>query len=249
MISGGSRGLGRTLAEQFLSYSAHVIILDIIEPEPSLYNDVEFFKIDFNDIGAIEKFVSEHSEIFRSIDMLVNNARGARVKSGLEETAKSLQDKFAVGVTTPMLLAQAFINARAFEQKKPGTIVNISSISAQRVSDEPAGYHIAKAGIESLTRYLAVHGGKYQVRVNAVAPGFIVQPQHLDRYYSKDNEDYRRKAESAHPIVGVGFAQDVANLVMFLSSEMAKFMTGQVLVLDGGLGLRDGWAQANIKSE
>jgi NAD(P)-dependent dehydrogenase (short-subunit alcohol dehydrogenase family) len=100
---------------------------------------------------------------------------------------------------------------------------------------------MAKAAIENMTRYIAKHGGKYNIRMNAIAPGFIVQDEHLERFYSDDNVAFRTIANEIHPLKSIGNSDDIANMVLFLSSEKSKFINGQTIIIDGGLTIQDSW--------
>lgn len=120
-----------------------------------------------------------------------------------------------------------------------GSIVNIGSIAAFMACHESPIYHVAKGGLLQMTRYLAVEAGPYGVRVNAVLPGFIVQDEHLTRYASANNERYREIAEFSHPLRRVGSAEDVSNAVLFLCSSGAHFISGQTVVVDGGLSIQE----------
>jgi 3-oxoacyl-[acyl-carrier protein] reductase len=141
-------------------------------------------------------------------------------------------------------LSQQLIDHATKSPESPRSIINISSTSARYISAESASYHTTKAALESLTRYLAVYAGKYNVRVNAIAPGFIVKDEHRERFNSKDNDAYRSTALAVHPVGRIGSIDDVANMVAFLLSHASTFMTGQTLAIDGGLTLKDGFANA-----
>ena len=117
------------------------------------------------------------------------------------------------------------------------------------VSLEDAAYHVVKAGLASVSRYLAVYGGPHGVRVNTVVPGFIVQDEHQQRFSRGSNSDFRSRAEAIHPLRRVGTSDDVADAVAFLCSPAAKFITGQEIVVDGGLTVQDGWLSATLLTE
>jgi len=244
IVVGGSRGLGRFIAEEYLKSGGQVIIFDREVPEETIRDMVKFVQIDLEGICRDRRLPEEVLELLSSADILINNVRGERGNSFLNETADSVMKAVNVGMTAPLLISQIFISLSAHPASEK-SIVNISSIASQRVGEESAGYHATKGGVESITRYLAVHAGPMGIRVNAVAPGFIVQPEHLKRFYSEGNIEYRDVAERCHPVGRVGTASDVTDVVLFLSSSRAGFVTGQTIVIDGGLGLRDGWAQAN----
>ena len=122
------------------------------------------------------------------------------------------------------------------------SIITISSVSGNLVSNESPSYQISKAALIHLNRYLAVFCGPKGIRANAILPGFIVQDEHRDKFSSiePDQEKFKSIVNSLHPLSGgPGYANDVANAVIFLASNEAKFITGQEIVVDGGLTIQD----------
>lgn len=92
-----------------------------------------------------------------------------------------------------------------------------------------------------MTRYIAAEAGPYGVRVNSVIPGFIIKDEHQERYQRDDNQEFRDRVNSIHPVRKAGCADDVANAVAFLCSDAASFITGTELVVDGGMTIQDQW--------
>ncbi len=141
-----------------------------------------------------------------------------------------------------MLKAAFFLSQGAIKvmkTKKKGVIINISSISGRYISSESPSYHMAKAGLIQMTRYLAKHAGPLGIRTNAVAPIFIVQDEHIPKYTSQENKNYKEFAEKCHPLGLIGKSSDITKAIMFLSSDAAYFINGEILYLDGGLTLQD----------
>ncbi|MBR9791085.1 MAG: SDR family oxidoreductase [Gammaproteobacteria bacterium] len=243
MITGGSNGIGAHIAQRLLSAGAQVIIVDLSAPENELPDNAWFYHCDLSSEQAISALF-ELPACRSGIDYLINTARGPRGVEPLAESSDSFEAGLGVSLKAPLLLSQHFIHQAGDSLTgQHRAIINISSVCAQWVAKESASYHIAKAGIESLTRYLAVFAGAKGIRVNAVAPGFIVADVYQQRFMADDNESYRQKAFQAHPVNRVGTEQDVADAVLFLASPAAKFITGQTLTVDGGLNLKDGWHQ------
>ena len=195
----------------------------------------------------ITGLIDEITTTYGDIDVLVNNARAKDNALPLHETLENFTANVDIGLLAPLLASQSFVNhikSTSSRHRQGSVIINISSIAASSVSKESASYHIIKAGLESLTRYLAVYAGDSGVRVNAIAPGFIVQDEHEKRFMSASNRDYKEMAESAHPLKTVGNSQDVANVSIFLASNASRFITGETISVSGGLNLRDNWAMS-----
>ena len=128
-----------------------------------------------------------------------------------------------------------------------GIIINVSSVVSTHICSEPADYHVSKAGFNQLTKYLAFYAGPKGVRVNAVAPGLIVKEEGKDRF-EKDSLK-KSRLEWCHPLRKAGDSSDVANAICFLASDLSKFITGQVLVVDGGLTIAEPGFLVNKFSE
>lgn len=140
------------------------------------------------------------------------------------------------------LKAAFFASQEAIKQMSKnggGVIINISSVASDLVCQESPAYHVAKAGINQMTRYLAMHAGAYNIRVNSVVPGFIIQDENMNRYSDELNTHYKKIAEFCHPIGHTGTSADVAEAVFFLCSPQSKFITGQSIVVDGGLIIQE----------
>jgi 3-oxoacyl-[acyl-carrier protein] reductase len=164
---------------------------------------------------------------------LVNNARAGLRTGLLEETEENWEEGLSVGLRASFFASQEAV--RSMSKTGGGSIVNISSVGALATCHESASYHVAKAGLLQMTRYLSDHAGKYNVRTNAVIPGFIVKDENRARFEEKGNMHYKKIAEFCHPMGKVGASDDVAKVVLFLCSTDASFISGQYIVVDGGL--------------
>ena len=211
VVTGGARGIGKCIAEEFKRLGATVMIIDILE------NDC--FVGDLADKETLERFaakvISEHGRV----DYLINNAAPKSV--GI--TSCSYEDfEYAqrVGVTAPFYLSKLF--APYFGNG--ASIVNISSSRDRMSQPETESYTAAKGGIASLTHAMAVSlAGK--VRVNSISPGWI------DNSYTV----YEGSDATQQPAGRVGNPLDIANMVLYLCSDMAGFITGENICIDGGM--------------
>ena len=211
VITGGARGIGKCIAEQFLAAGATVCVIDLLE------ND--YFVGDLSDKSALEKFAEKVIADYGHVDYLINNA--APKFAGI--TSCSYEDfEYAqrVGVTAPFYLSKLFMPYFA----DGASIVNISSSRDRMSQPESESYTAAKGGIHALTHAMAVSlGGK--VRVNSVSPGWI------DNAYTV----YEGADAVQQPAGRVGNPLDIANMVLYLCSDMAGFITGENICIDGGM--------------
>ena len=175
--------------------------------------------------------VAATSRLTGGIDVLVNNARAGRRLGLLEETEENWDQALAVGLKAAFFASQATI--RLMAERGGCRIVNVASVAAIQATLESPSYHASKSGLLHLTKYLAVAGGPYRAYVNCVLPGLIVQEEHRPRFDSEGNEAYRAMAVGYQPLGEVGAEQDVAEAVLYLCSERARYVSGACLTLDG----------------
>ena len=211
VVTGGAQGIGRAIAREFAQNGARVAVIDVQENP--------YFVGDVGDEGALERFAAKVVADFGRVDFLIHNApppmKGIDSCS-YEEFLCSLR----VGVAAPFYLTKLFLPHFA-----PGAaIVNISSTREFMSQPQTESYSAAKGGIGALTHALAASlAGR--VRVNAIAPGWI---DTAGRVYA--GPDARQ-----HPAGRVGNPMDIAHMALFLCSEKAGFITGETIVIDGGM--------------
>ena len=211
VVTGGARGIGACIREQFLKAGARVCVIDLLE------ND--YFVGDLADKATLERFARRVVEDHGRVDFLINNA--APKRCGIADGSyEDFENALRVGVTAPFYLAKLFEPYFS----TGGSIVNISSSRDRMSQPQTESYTAAKGGISALTHALAVSlAGR--VRVNAVCPGWI------DTAY----RTYEGADALQQPVGRVGNPLDVANLVLYLCSDMAGFITGESIYVDGGM--------------
>lgn len=211
VVTGGVKGIGKTIADEFRKAGAHVCVIDLLE------ND--YFVGDLADQTVLDAFADKLIADYGRVDVLVNNA--LPLMKGIDEcTYEQFNYALRVGVTAPFYLTKRFAPYFA-----PGaSVINISSSRDRMSQPQTESYTAAKGGISALTHALAVSlAGK--VRVNSVSPGWI----------DTDFTVYDGADAVQHPAGRVGNPLDIANMVLFLCSDKAGFITGENICIDGGM--------------
>ncbi len=195
--------------------------------------DITFIEGDLSLEDDIQKICKGCKSTYGSIDIIVNNARPKLTNLAFPESMNEWGIGLNILLTAPALMARA---AMPDLVESRGVIINVSSTNSQFISHQPLAYHVAKAGIEQLTRYLAYHYGPSGVRVNAVSPGLIRPP--LDgESIEKKNALTQVITDAIIPLRRAGSGDEIASLIMFLASEAASYINGQSVVIDGGMTL------------
>ena len=210
VVTGGAGGIGKCIAEEFRAQGAHVCVIDCVEG-PHFVGDIA-------DKAVLETFARSVIAEYDRVDVLVNNAPPGFM--GIDDCSyEEFQRALAVGVTAPFYLSKLF--APYFSQG--ASIINISSSRDRMSQPQSESYTAAKGGIAALTHGLAVSfAGK--VRVNSVSPGWIDTAGRV----------YEGPDALQQPVGRVGNPMDIANMVLFLASDKAGFITGENICIDGG---------------
>ncbi|MBT2570718.1 3-oxoacyl-ACP reductase FabG [Planococcus sp. ISL-110] len=240
-VTGGSRGIGRQIAERFASEGANVAIIDVNEEALQAAQEemsgqgysIYTKNASVTDKEQVEQAMKEVFDKYGSIDVLVNNAGVIRDNMLFKMTD---EDWLTV---TDVHLKGAFYATRAAQQymtqNKYGRIINISSTSALGNRGQ-ANYATAKAGLQGFTKTLAIELGKYGITANAVAPGFIEtdMTKATAERIGVPFEELIKASVSNIPVGRSGKPEDIANAVAFFADERSSFVSGQVLYVAGG---------------
>jgi NAD(P)-dependent dehydrogenase (short-subunit alcohol dehydrogenase family) len=211
VVTGGAQGIGRCIADEFQKAGAYVCVID---KQPGNH-----FVGDIADKPVLEQFAQEVFEEYGRVDYLINNA--LPLMKGIDECSyEEFQYTLSVGVTAPFYLCKLFSPFFA----EGAAIINISSSRDRMSQPQTESYAAAKGGIAALTHALAVSFAG-RVRVNSISPGWIDTACTV----------YQGPDANQHPAGRVGNPMDIANMVMYLCSDKAGFITGENICIDGGM--------------
>ncbi len=228
IVTGGGQGIGAEICRTFIKLGARVILADInprsgaaLARQLADRGDIQFFEVDVANEVAVAHLVEKTLKLYNRIDALVNNAAIAANRPLSELSLNDWQRVIDVNLTGPMLCAKHSQEALKVQQ---GSIVNIASTRALMSEAHTEAYSATKGGLVGLTHALAISLGP-EIRVNCISPGWIdTQGVALS---PADHEQ--------HPAGHVGQACDIAEMVTYLCSEKAGFITGQNFIIDGGM--------------
>lgn len=235
VVTGGGRGIGRGIVDRFLAAGATVAIAQRGDLDEGLRADprVLVVRADLADPAGYAGIATTVEDRLGGADVLVNNA-GVMFERGIAELTVDEWDRMvAINLRAPALLTAALLPQ--LRRSGRGAVVNIGSIEGLAANPGHAAYCATKAGVHGLTRALAVDLGADGVRCNAIAPGWIdtdLSEAYLDSM--PDPQGARRRIVDLHPIGGTGRPEDVGDAAVFLAGERSRFLTGEVVVVDGG---------------
>jgi len=237
IITGSGRGIGRAIALKLAEVGATVVVNDVGDTKPveTVVNEIKAMgreclpvMADVSLSSDVARLVEETLAAFGRIDILVNNAGINRDQLLLRMSEEDWDKVLAIDLKSVFLCTKAVL--RHMAKQRWGRIISISSIVGIMGNKGQANYAAAKAGIIGFTRTIAKEVASHGVTVNAVAPGFI------DTEMTRQlKEEWKQELKRLIPLGDFGSPRDVAEAVAFLASEEAKYITGQVLGVDGGM--------------
>ena len=240
IVTGASSGIGQGIAKRFAAEGANIVI-NYIAPLEGAQNTLKMVeaagaqglivKADVSKTNEIERLINEAWTRFGSADILVNNAGIGFEPSFLEAEEEDFYRVIDVNLKGPFFVTQAFVRKLAAE-KKPGRIINISSVHEDIVLPGHTSYCASKGGLRMLMRNLAVELGALGITVNNIAPGAIDTPMSRPLL---DDKPRRDALLEQLPLNRIGTTDDVAALALFLASDEASYVTGATYYIDGGL--------------
>lgn len=249
IVTGAAHGVGRAIARHFVERGARVMFADL--DEAALARDlgaeahveggaVRWFAGDLRQKLAVGNLVAATIDAFDHIDILVNAMRVFEVSDPLSGDADAVEALWQQNTLTALRMTQQ-VAARMIKQAPAdgpaGAIINLSSTAAHLTHPRLLGWTMATAGIEAMTRAMAVALAPERIRVNCVAFGSVLSASLQSEL--KDHPDWREDMRKITPLHRIGAPQDLAEVVQFLASDGAGFVTGQVVTVDGGRSLID----------
>ncbi|UTR14067.1 glucose 1-dehydrogenase [Salipaludibacillus sp. LMS25] len=236
LITGGSKGIGKGIAKAFLAERAKVAIVargekDLEKAKRDLPGVVTF-QADLMDSHTREKVVKSFIEMFGGIDILINNVGGSSGGKTMETDLGQFEDAMQLNYFSAVHFCQMVVPH--MQKNKQGAIVNISSIFGRESGGKPT-YNSAKAALISFTKSLADELAQEGIRVNGVAPGSILHPTgNWQKKLEEDPEKIEKFVNQEIPAGRFGTVEEVADVVVFLASERARWVVGATLNVDGG---------------
>ena len=241
IVVGGSQGLGFGIAKGLAAAGATIVIANRnIENGQSAAESLnkDGFKAvaiptDITDKSSIESLVSKVMSDFGRIDILVNSA-GVTVRKSTEDITEEDWD-YIMNTNLKGLFFCCQVVGREMLRKKKGRIINISSLRSKKMAGTRSVYATSKAGVSNLTRALAYEWAKYNVTVNAIAPGTI--HSEMNRKFFEENPEVLAEIVKTIPKGRAGYPSDLVSAALFLASDNSDFVTGHVLFVDGGTSI------------
>ena len=237
LITGASRGIGSGIARVFAQNGANVAFtyssseapaLALQEELSKLGVTVKAYKSDASNFEACEKLASEVMSDFDSLDALINNAGITKDNLLMRMSEEDFDKVIKVNLKSVFNMTKAF--QRVFLKQRNGSIINISSIVGVKGNAGQANYAASKAGMIGFTKSIALELGSRNIRANVIAPGFI-ETEMTDKLDETVVEQWR----AGIPLKRGGTPEDVANACLFFASDLSSYITGQVLLVDGGM--------------
>ena len=248
VVTGGNSGIGEAICHLFASEGATVVLLARREKEGSKVakliknrgGESLFIQCDISEMRQVEKSIEKIISKFGHIDILVNNAGATSQGNFPNETESDWNKVLSVNLNGTFYMSK-FVWPHMISNHG-GKIINVSSLAAQRGFSKnmydlvgngpPSSYYASKAGIDAFTRYIASMGGEHNIRVNGVRPGQILTPLADD---GQGRHSMKPMFDMMQILDGPGYPDDVAKAVLFLATDDSRFITGEIINIDGGL--------------
>ena len=232
LITGATGGIGNALVDKFSNFGATIFATgtneDKLKNLKKNYSNINVEKFRLDDHNKIEGFIETVNETLGGLDILVNNAGITLDNLSIRLTEENWKKVLDINLTSSFLMCKYAI--KKMLKKKYGKIINITSIVGHTGNLGQANYAASKAGIAAYSKTLAIEYAKKNINVNCVSPGFI-----KTEMTDKINEEFKKILVSKIPSGDLGTGEDVSNCVAFLASDMAKYINGETIHVNGGM--------------
>ncbi len=237
VVTGSARGIGKAIAEKFASAGANIVITDILKDEGEAtakelsekYGvQTVFLEANVAQMDGAKQLIDQTIEKFGKIDVLVNNAGITRDGLFLRMKEEDFDRVININLKGTFNCTQAAY--KTMIKQRSGSIINMASVIGLMGNVGQANYAASKAGVIAMGKSVAREGAKRGVRVNSIAPGFIRTDM-----TGVLSEDVQNQILSQIPMGEMGTPEDIANAALFLASDLSKYITGQVITVDGGM--------------
>ena len=232
LITGATGGIGNALVDKFSNFGATIFATgtneDKLKNLKKNYSNINVEKFRLDDHNKIEGFIETVNETLGGLDILVNNAGITLDNLSIRLTEENWKKVLDINLTSSFLMCKYAI--KKMLKKKYGKIINITSIVGHTGNLGQANYAASKAGIAAYSKTLAIEYAKKNINVNCVSPGFI-----RTEMTDKINEEFKKILVSKIPSGDLGTGEDVSNCVAFLASDMAKYINGETIHVNGGM--------------
>nr|WP_297936210.1 SDR family NAD(P)-dependent oxidoreductase [uncultured Lachnoclostridium sp.] len=243
VVTGGNRGIGRGIVEEFANAGANVCFTYLNQEESAKELEVQYkgvtdikvegFCVDGRVESDVKAFVEQVLKQYGKIDVLVNNAAFISRRNFEDMNEEVWNKSIETNLNATGYFCKYVLNS--MKSHNAGAIINISTVCAEQPCRGQAAYSSTKAAIEALSKVLALEYGPNHIRVNVVAPGFIMSGTPKQKHMT---EEQVQNVEDSIPLKRSGYPKDVANAVLFLASEKASYITGDVIHITGGNHLK-----------
>ena len=237
VVTGAGRGIGKSVALTLADAGADVVLAarttsqleETAEEIRARGGKALPIRTDVTDKNSVEKLMAGSLETFGGLHILVNNAATMAPKPLLDQSENEWDRVMAVNLKSVFLCTQAA--GRHMVQQRYGKIVNMASTGGEAAGPMNASYHASKAGVILITKSVALEWIRYNININAVGPGFV-DTDLVDQFIQKGTRENRLKGI---PIRRFAEPQEIANLVLFLASDLSSYMVGEHVIIDGGV--------------
>jgi 3-oxoacyl-[acyl-carrier protein] reductase len=244
-VFGCATGFGKSVSLDLAKAGASLCLFDktaagteVAELIRKRGQQARFFEMDVCRTESVEEVFNQAFSP-KGMNGMVYLPRAREERDFIKTQVENWENDINVALRGAFFVAKGILPFIKKESSADRFILFVSSVLSQVVGVESVGYHVAKAGLDQLTRYLAVRLGPDGIRVNAIQIGIAIKDESQAHFYSEANRFQREIFIKSHPLRRLGTATDVSNAALFLISESSRFVTGQVLCVDGGLTLQE----------